>query len=206
LRALAVVLNGHSLAEEVVLYPALAKSGEKGHAGLAYTEQTTTKMQMAELERIDPRDEAWLDKLEHIRGAVLHHIFEEEGTWVPELKAQYDDQAFRYGLDVEPPPPGVVAPAPLVSVVEPAPVVPVVPATPDVAPALSGLVWADAPPTLPAVDVCPAVEPVADMPVVAGSVAAGEVCSEAVVSPSRLASLEHAVTDSAKPATKVQTL
>jgi hypothetical protein len=94
LRALAVVLNGHSLAEEIVLYPALAKSGEKGHAGLAYTEQTTAKMQMAELERIDPQDEAWVDKLEHIRGAVLHHIFEEEGTWFPELKAQYDDQAF----------------------------------------------------------------------------------------------------------------
>lgn len=94
MRALALVLNGHSLAEEIVLYPALAKSGEKGHAGLAYTEQTTAKMQMAELERIDPHDQAWLDKLEHIRGAVLHHIFEEENAWFPELKSQYDDQAF----------------------------------------------------------------------------------------------------------------
>jgi hypothetical protein len=91
---LALVLNGHSLAEELVLYPALAKSGEKAHAGLAYTEQTTAKMQMAELERIDPASDAWLDKLEHIRGAVLHHIFEEEGTWFLELKKKYDDQAF----------------------------------------------------------------------------------------------------------------
>ncbi len=92
--ALATVLNGHSLAEELVLYPALAKNGEKAHAGLAYTEQTTAKMQMAELERIDPADEAWLDKLEHIRGAVLHHIFEEEGTWFLELKEKAPDQAF----------------------------------------------------------------------------------------------------------------
>lgn len=94
MRALATVLNGHSLAEEVVLYPALAKNGEKAHAGLAYTEQTTAKMQMAELERIDPGDEAWRDKLEHIRGAVLHHMFEEEGTWFLELKAKADDEDF----------------------------------------------------------------------------------------------------------------
>lgn len=94
MRALATVLNGHSLAEEVVLYPALAKNGEKAHAGLAYTEQTTAKMQMAELERIDPSDEAWRDKLEHIRGAVLHHMFEEEGTWFLELKAKAPDQDF----------------------------------------------------------------------------------------------------------------
>jgi len=93
-KALATVLNGHALAEEVVLYPALAKSGEKAHAGLAYTEQTTAKMQMAELERIDPADEAWADKLEHIRGAVLHHMFEEEGTWFLELKDKAPDQAF----------------------------------------------------------------------------------------------------------------
>lgn len=94
LRALGTILNGHSLAEEIVLYPALAKNGEKAHAGLAYTEQTTAKMQMAELERIDPADEAWRDKLEHIRGAVLHHMFEEEGTWFLELKAKAPDQDF----------------------------------------------------------------------------------------------------------------
>jgi len=91
MKRLALVLNGHSLAEEVVLYPALAKSGEKAHAGLAYTEQTTAKMQMAELERIDAATEDWLDKLEHIRGAVLHHMFEEEGTWFLELKEKGDD-------------------------------------------------------------------------------------------------------------------
>jgi hemerythrin superfamily protein len=96
MKRLALVLNGHSLAEEVVLYPALAKGGEKGHAGMAYTEQTTAKMQMAELERIDPVADAkgWQEKLEHIRGAVLHHIFEEEGTWFLELKEKYDNQAF----------------------------------------------------------------------------------------------------------------
>ena len=96
MKQLALVLNGHSLAEEVVLYPALAKAGEKHHTSMAYTEQTTAKMQMAELERIDPISdaEAWKDKLEHIRGAVLHHIFEEEGTWFLKIKEEYDNQAF----------------------------------------------------------------------------------------------------------------
>ena len=28
----------------------------------------------------------YLDKLEHIRGAVAHHVYEEEGTWFLELK------------------------------------------------------------------------------------------------------------------------
>jgi hemerythrin superfamily protein len=93
MQALAYILNGHAYAEEVVLYPAMAKSGEKGHASMAYTEQTTAKMQMAELERIDPTTEPWTDKLEHIRGAVLHHIYEEEKVWFPELKRDYDDQS-----------------------------------------------------------------------------------------------------------------
>jgi hypothetical protein len=90
MKTLALHLNGHSLAEELVLYPALAKAGEKGHAAMAYSEQTTAKMQMAELERIAAGTDEWLDKLEHIRGAVLHHIYEEEGTWFIELKEQGD--------------------------------------------------------------------------------------------------------------------
>lgn len=93
MKQLAVVLNGHSLAEEVVLYPALAQAGEKAHAGLAYTEQTTAKMQMAEWENIDPLSEAWMDKLEHIEGAVLHHMFEEEGSWFLELKEKGENQS-----------------------------------------------------------------------------------------------------------------
>ena len=41
MKALALVLNGHSLAEELVLYPALGQAGEKAHAAHAYLEQTT---------------------------------------------------------------------------------------------------------------------------------------------------------------------
>lgn len=93
-KELATVLNGHSLAEEIVLYPALEQHGEKGGAAMAYEEQSMTKVQMARLEQIDPMSQDWNDKLEHIQGAVLHHVYEEEGTWFPRLKQDVlqDDQ------------------------------------------------------------------------------------------------------------------
>lgn len=93
MKALAIVLNGHSLAEELVLYPALGQAGEKLHAAQAYIEQTTAKAQMAELENIAPSKPAWLDKWEHIEGAVLTHIYEEESDWFLKLKEKGEHQA-----------------------------------------------------------------------------------------------------------------
>ncbi|WP_309630341.1 hemerythrin domain-containing protein [Brevundimonas sp.] len=92
MKTLALVLNGHSLAEEVVLYPALGAADEKAHAAQAYLEQTVAKNQMAELERIPPLQEAWLDKWEHIESAVLTHMYEEESGWFLELHEKGDDQ------------------------------------------------------------------------------------------------------------------
>nr|WP_314435063.1 hemerythrin domain-containing protein [uncultured Brevundimonas sp.] len=86
MKALALVLNGHSLAEELVLYPALGQAGEKHDAAHAYLEQTTAKAQMAELENIAPSKSEWLDKWEHIEGAVLTHMFEEESDWFLKLR------------------------------------------------------------------------------------------------------------------------
>ena len=93
LQGLAVVLNGHSLAEEIVLYPALGKADHKAHAAQAYLEQTIAKNQMAELERIPASKPEWLDKLEHIEGAVLTHMYEEESGWFLDLRDQADDSA-----------------------------------------------------------------------------------------------------------------
>jgi hemerythrin superfamily protein len=85
LKELMLVLNGHSLAEETVLYPALAEHHEKGHASMSFDEHAMTKVHMHELEHLDPMSQEWLDKLEHIRGAVLHHMYEEEGERFVEL-------------------------------------------------------------------------------------------------------------------------
>jgi hypothetical protein len=101
LKQLAILLTGHTIAEEAVLYPALALAGEKGHAGTGYTEQATVKTQMAELESLAPMSQDFLDKLEQIRAAVAHHMYEEEGTWFLEIKekvpfAQQDRLSQRY--------------------------------------------------------------------------------------------------------------
>lgn len=92
MRALALILNGHSQAEEVVLYPAMAQHRHKSQAGVAYSEQTTVKMQMAELENISPSEPEWLDKWAHIEGAVLTHMYEEEHGWFIHLNKHAPDQ------------------------------------------------------------------------------------------------------------------
>lgn len=94
LKHLAIVLTGHANAEESVIYPALALIGEKSHASHGYKEQATVKMGMAELERATPASQEFLEKLEHIRNAVAHHMYEEESTWFMELRrhASADDQ------------------------------------------------------------------------------------------------------------------
>ncbi|WP_394442998.1 hemerythrin domain-containing protein (plasmid) [Sphingobium naphthae] len=84
-KRLAVILTGHSVAEEAAIYPALAADKQVGHAELAYQEQSAAKMEMGLLERLDPMSQDYLDKLEHIRGAVAHHVYSEEGTWFLEL-------------------------------------------------------------------------------------------------------------------------
>lgn len=91
-KRLALALNAHVVGEEVVLYPALAHAGEKAHATLAYTEQAAAKVQMGELEGLSPTSKDWEDKLGHIEGAVLHHIYEEESGWFLELKEKGDRQ------------------------------------------------------------------------------------------------------------------
>ncbi len=84
-KRLAMILTSHSLADEMVLYPALALHNEKAHATTAYTEQSAAKIQMAALEDLDPMSADYLDKLEHIRGAVAHHVYHEESDWFLEL-------------------------------------------------------------------------------------------------------------------------
>jgi hypothetical protein len=88
LKKLSTLLTGHSIAEEAALYPALANVDEKGHAVKAYTEQSAAKLQMGLLEDLPPMSQAFVDKLEHIEGAVAHHVYEEESNWFIDLKSK----------------------------------------------------------------------------------------------------------------------
>ena len=106
LKQLGVLLTGHAIAEEAVIYPALAEDGEKAHASMGYDEQAMVKVEMALLEKLDPMSQDFLEKLEHIEGAVAHHMYAEEGNWFLDLKekATAENQALltrRYAEEYE---------------------------------------------------------------------------------------------------------
>lgn len=87
---LAIILTAHSIAEESVIYPAMALTTQKGHSASAYTQQSAAKVEMAALDDLDPMSQAYLDKVRHIQGAVAHHVYEEESDWFPELRQKAD--------------------------------------------------------------------------------------------------------------------
>jgi hypothetical protein len=112
---LAVLLSAHANAEESVIYPALIHFGHKMHGTAGYTEQAGAKANLAELEYMDPMSQEYLDKLEHIRAAVAHHVYEEEKDRFLDLKKlgpaeqtrltmRYEEEFERYmgGTGVEP--------------------------------------------------------------------------------------------------------
>lgn len=98
LRTLAVLLSAHSNAEESVIYPALLRFGHKSQGMAGYTEQAGAKANMGELEYLDPMSQEFLDKLEHVRGAVTHHMYKEESDRFLDLRqltAQDQDRLTR---------------------------------------------------------------------------------------------------------------
>lgn len=106
LKRLGVLLTGHAIAEEAVIYLALAEDSEKTHASMGYDEQAMVKIQMAQLEKLELMSRDFTDKLGHIKGAVAHHMYAEEGNWFLDLKekASAKDQALltrRYAEEYE---------------------------------------------------------------------------------------------------------
>jgi hemerythrin superfamily protein len=89
MKELARLNTGHSIAEEVTIYPALVEFngaiGGKVQAAIAYEEQQMAKIQQAMLEKLDPMSEEWRMKLEHIKSAVEQHVYEEESHRFAEL-------------------------------------------------------------------------------------------------------------------------
>lgn len=87
---LACLLTAHSMAEEAVLYPAMALGDQKAHSAEAYTQQSAAKVQTAGLDELDPMSKDFIDKLEHLRAAVSMHVYREESDWFPALRVGGD--------------------------------------------------------------------------------------------------------------------
>lgn len=82
---LAMLLTGHSMAEEAVIYPEVSSHSGKTHAGMAYEEHAVTKIELAELQKLHPGSQEWREKLEHIESAVQQHVYQEESSWLPDV-------------------------------------------------------------------------------------------------------------------------
>lgn len=83
-RELAVLLNGHAMAEEAVIYPEISENS-KADAGMAYEEHAMTKVQMAALQKLSAGTQEWHEKLDHIESAVQQHVYQEESSWLPDI-------------------------------------------------------------------------------------------------------------------------
>lgn len=112
-RRLGILLTGHAIAEEAVIYPALAQRRIKANSGIAYDEQAVIKVQMALLEKLDPMSREFINKLGQLEGAMTHHTYCEEGAWFLDLKREvsaadqlmmterYAEEYYRYVGDDE---------------------------------------------------------------------------------------------------------
>ncbi|MFL6696641.1 MAG: hemerythrin domain-containing protein [Vitreoscilla sp.] len=85
LQWLGALLNGHSLAEQAVLYPAVSFECRRAHAVAAYADESSLKIELAALQTMELPDSDFHDKLERLRADLVFHIHEEESHWYPAL-------------------------------------------------------------------------------------------------------------------------
>jgi hemerythrin superfamily protein len=90
-KELEVLITGHSIAEEAIIYPVMKLETSSMDATHAFAEQAVAKVKMVELDNIaDKMSQEYNDKLEEIRKAVVHHMVEEERDFFPELQEESD--------------------------------------------------------------------------------------------------------------------
>ncbi|NUZ07812.1 hypothetical protein [Piscinibacter koreensis] len=90
--ALHYQLTAHSVAEENVLYPAIARTLQMSDADKLYLDQAHAKVMDAELAMLSAQQETeWFDKLRALKAALQQHATgDEEGRLYPELQGKLD--------------------------------------------------------------------------------------------------------------------
>jgi hemerythrin superfamily protein len=91
-RLISYQLTAHSVAEENVIYPALAQQGLVTESDKLYLDQAHAKVMNAALDMADAKgDAAWFAKVEALRAAVLQHAQQdEEAQLYPQLQQKLD--------------------------------------------------------------------------------------------------------------------
>lgn len=88
LKMLATVLTGHSIAEEVALYPGLAMIGDVGASDKLYMEQQHAKVMIAQIDAMPRQGPQFMDRLMTLETAIKAHVTDEEGNQYPKLMRQ----------------------------------------------------------------------------------------------------------------------
>jgi hemerythrin superfamily protein len=91
-KRLAYLLTAHSVAEENVLYPALAMCNLQSESDRLYLDQAHAKVMNAVLDMSNEKCGAeWLEKVSQLKAAVLQHAkVDEEGDLYPRLAKAID--------------------------------------------------------------------------------------------------------------------
>jgi len=82
---LATLMKGHAVAEDSVLYPALAFDGQRAHAVSAFADESSFRIDLAGLALLAPGSPDFIDKLDALHADLMLHFYEEEGAWYPAL-------------------------------------------------------------------------------------------------------------------------
>jgi len=82
---LATLMKGHAVAENTVLYPALAFDGQRAHAVSAFADESSFRIDLAGLALLEPGSAAFVEKLDALQADLALHFYEEEGAWYPAL-------------------------------------------------------------------------------------------------------------------------
>ena len=93
-KRMAWLLTAHSVAEENVIYPALAMCKLQSESDRLYLDQAHAKVMNAVLDMADDKyGDAWLEQARQLRDAVLEHAkVDEEANLYPQLAAAVDER------------------------------------------------------------------------------------------------------------------
>jgi hemerythrin superfamily protein len=95
-------LSMHASVEEQVLYPAVRRELRSGErlAEEALEEHQKAKEVLAELDKMNPDDEALDDKVESLMKDIKHHVHEEESEMFPRMRKEMQAETLRDMADL----------------------------------------------------------------------------------------------------------
>jgi hemerythrin-like domain-containing protein len=97
-----IELVRHSVAEEVLVYPAVEEKVSKEEAEHAREEHAQAEETLARLEKLDADDPGFDDELATLMGEIRHHIEDEEDGMFADMRRTLDaDELRRLGSRVE---------------------------------------------------------------------------------------------------------